>query len=73
MKLDQNALVRLERLLTAGESQAEGAGRVCVKFVGGVPESACRTGLPELFPTATQLVTSQRDDGVRAPNRPMHA
>ena len=26
MKLDQNALVRLERLLTAGESQAEGAG-----------------------------------------------
>jgi len=26
VKLDQNALVRLERLLTAGESQAEGAG-----------------------------------------------
>ena len=45
--------------------------RACDKFVGD--RSADRTGLPEFLPTATELATSQRDNGISASNRPMHA
>src|SRR6267378_3560104 len=38
-----------------------------------VGKSARRSGFPKLFPATTELTAPQCDDGIRAPDGPMHA
>src|SRR5260370_34707055 len=49
---------------------AESAGRTPNLWVG---KSARRSGFPKLFPATTELTAPQCDDGIRAPDGPMHA